>query len=270
MSSWATPRKDPGHEAPPVIRRGVLALLERFGYELRRLPGDLEPEFDPIVRHARRFTGVSVQRCYALYQAVGHVVRHHVPGAFVECGVEQGGSSILAALTFKSLGDIRDLYLYDTFAGMPEPGEKDVSLAGTAARPIWRARQRRSHNDWAFGPLEEVKRNMATTDYPPDRITYVEGRVEETIPGVAPESIAVLRLDTDWFDSTWHELVHLYPRLQPGGVLYIDDYGIWRGARDAVDRYFAEHPAPILLHRIDGGSRIGVKPRSTSEDPPPA
>ena len=101
---------------------------------------------------------------------------------------------------------------------------------------------------------------MRTTGYPDDRIHYVKGKVEDTIPATLPEQIAVLRLDTDWYESTYHELVHLYPQLAPAGVLYIDDFGCWLGAREAVGQYFSEHPSKILLNRVDGGARIGVKP----------
>jgi hypothetical protein len=100
---------------------------------------------------------------------------------------------------------------------------------------------------------------MDSTGYPRDRITYVQGKVEETIPAVIPDKISILRLDTDWYASTRHELVELFPRLSIGGVLIIDDYGYWRGARLAVDEYFSQGAAQMLLHRIDYTGRIGVK-----------
>ena len=83
--------------------------------------------------------------------------------------------------------------------------------------------------------------------------------MEETIPGRAPERIALLRLDTDWYESTRHELEHLWERLEPGGVLIIDDYGHWAGAREAVDEFFAKRSDAPLLTRVDYTGRIGVK-----------
>jgi len=109
-----------------------------------------------------------------------------------------------------------------------------------------------------YSPLEEVKRNMEATGYPPAQISYIKGKVEDTLPAEAPAQIAVLRLDTDWYESTRHELVHLYPRLSPGGVLIIDDYGYWTGARKAVDEYFRDS---LFLGRIDDTGRIAIKPR---------
>jgi hypothetical protein len=96
--------------------------------------------------------------------------------------------------------------------------------------------------------------------YPEERIHFVPGRVEETLPQNAPKDIALLRLDTDWYASTKHELQHLYPRLVPGGVLIVDDYGYWQGARQAVDEYLSENGLALLLNRIDHTARIAVKP----------
>jgi O-methyltransferase len=90
-------------------------------------------------------------------------------------------------------------------------------------------------------------------------VRLVKGKVEDTVPKNAPEKIALLRLDTDWYESTRRELVHLFPRLVPGGVLIIDDYGHWQGARKAVDEYIAGNQVKILLNRVDYTGRIGVK-----------
>ena len=238
-----------------VLRRRGLLVDED------RLRVDLEPEFRALQERCAPFTMTSPERMYAVYQAVRHVVRARVPGDIVECGVWRGGSSMLAALTLMEAGDgDRELYLYDTFAGMSEPDERDVTLSGHSALPEWRQAQRGELNEWCYAPLEEVERNLRSTGIGPARLHFVAGEVEETIPATAPERISVLRLDTDWYESTWHELTHLYPRLSPGGVLIVDDYGHWQGAREAVDRYFSEVAEPILLARTDYTGRIGVRP----------
>ncbi len=100
---------------------------------------------------------------------------------------------------------------------------------------------------------------MASTGYPEERLHFVKGKVEETIPGDLPGKIALLRLDTDWYESTRHELEHLWPLLVPGGVLIIDDYGHWAGARRAVDEFFADRVDAPLLNRVDYTARVGVK-----------
>ncbi len=217
------------------------------------------PDFDDatlaVMRRVLPYTMTSPTRIFAVCSAVRYVEANNVPGAFVECGVWKGGSSMAAALTFKSP---RPMVLFDTFEGMSAPTEHDRQaqsgqLASAMLRDAGPADTLRCHS-----PLEEVQRNMGTTGYPPHKISYVKGKVEDTLPGAAPQQIAVLRLDTDWYESTHHELEHLYPRLSPGGVLIIDDYGYWSGARKAVDEYFRDS---LFLGRIDGTGRIGIKPR---------
>jgi hypothetical protein len=157
------------------------------------------------------------------------------------------------------LGDTgRSLYLYDTFEGMPPPTDLDKDYLGnTAASQM--AVQDKNSIIWARAQLEQVQANMAVTQYPSERTVYVKGKVEDTIPTQIPHRIALLRLDTDWYESTRHEMEHLFPRLVVGGVLILDDYGHWEGARRAVDEYLAEHRIKLMLGRIDMGGRIAVK-----------
>ena len=155
-----------------------------------------------------------------------------------------------------------DLYLFDTFEGMPEPTEKDVLRSGeSAAELLAREPMEGESTLFARASLNRVEAAMRSVPYPTSRTHSIKGKVEETIPDHAPNEIALLRLDTDWYASTKHELTHLYPRLSRGGVLIVDDYGWWRGAGEATDEYFREHrPAPFLV-RIDGeGRRVAVKP----------
>jgi hypothetical protein len=215
----------------------------------------MEGEFHEIVEFCRPFTMCSTARQYALYQSTIYIEQRRVPGVIVECGVFKGGSMMLSALTLKRRGiDERLFYLYDTFAGMSQPTGAD----GTESHVTWRKYQKRDYNEWCFASIEEVRGNMLRTDYPQDRVRLIPGKVEDTIPSTIPNQIALLRLDTDWYESTKHELTHLYPRLAPGGVLIIDDYGTWQGAKKAVDEYFADRN--VLLTRVDNTGRIGVKP----------
>ena len=219
------------------------------------------PHTSAIINQVRPYTMTSPERIAALCDAVEYVARCGISGAFVECGVWRGGSCMAAALTLLRLGkaDV-DLYLFDTFAGMPAPTEADqVILTGEPAAAVLARSDRRTSNEWAYAPLDEVRRNLAATRYPPDKLHLVPGKVEDTLPGLAPERISLLRLDTDWYESTRHELVQLFPRLSVGGVLIIDDYGHWTGARRAVDEYIAEHNLRILLNRIDYTGRIAIK-----------
>lgn len=227
---------------------------------------ELAPEDRAIVEQALPFTLTGVLRMQALVAAVRHCARRDLPGAFAECGVWRGGSVLAMILTLQALGRTdRDIYLYDTFEGMTQPGEHDTSSFDGAALDTWEAASNQNQRAWpevfsadAFNE-EAVRETLSSTGYPSERLHFVRGPVEDTIPGHTPEQLALLRLDTDWYESTRHELEYLYPRLVQGGVLIIDDYGHWDGARRAVDEYFELKAPPVLLNRIDYTGRIAVK-----------
>jgi len=244
------------------VRSAVRNLFAKLGYTVYRiqpedaLPPDIDAETAALFRTLRPFTMTSVERFCALRESVKYVIRQNIPGSIVECGVWKGGSMMAVAKTLMELATERDLYLFDTFQGMPPPTAVDVDIRGVHADvllesvPLARA----------IAQLEEVSHNMYSTGYERARITFVSGRVEDTLPLQAPAEIALLRLDTDWYESTKHELVHLYPRLTKGGILIIDDYGHFAGAKKAVDEYFQEQGAPIFLSRLDYTGRLVVKP----------
>ncbi|MGD0812826.1 MAG: TylF/MycF/NovP-related O-methyltransferase [Verrucomicrobiota bacterium] len=246
-------------------------VLTRLGYARQPaepiMPTVEFPDFSAADARALQavdaFTMTSMERRYHLLQAVRHIVKHTIPGALVECGVWRGGSMMLMAQTLKACGDeTRQLYLYDTFEGMPPPTEidKDFGDRPAAARLEEEEQKKTASDVWAIARLGEVKEHMESVGYPVEKIHYVAGKVEATIPSDVPAQIALLRLDTDWYESTAHELKHLYPLVVRGGVVIIDDYGYWQGARKAVDEFLAKLREPILLHRIDVTGRAFVKP----------
>jgi len=165
---------------------------------------------------------------------------------------------MVAALALQSLGAERRMYLYDTYEGMSEPTDHDRSFAGCSASSQL-AQQPRGTGVWCHASLEDVRANLESTGYCMSRLQFVQGKVEDTVPAVLPDRIALLRLDTDWYESTRHELFHFYPQLLKYGVMIVDDYGHWQGSRQAVDEYFVGHECPIMLHRIDYTGRVMVK-----------
>ena len=189
-----------------------------------------------LVERVQPFTMTSPERILAMRSAVQHVCQHSVPGDIVECGVWRGGSTMVAALTLLEEGQTRTLHLFDTFTGMTAAGPEDGNTQGVPA------------GTFAVS-ADEVRANVLSTGYPADSVRLVVGPVEETLPANAPASIAVLRLDTDWYASTLHELRTLYPLLSPGGVLIVDDYGHWQGSRQAVDEFFSGQG--VILMTID-------------------
>lgn len=219
---------------------------------------DVDVRTREIYHRVAACTMTSPERIAAVCDAVSYVSKARIAGAYVECGVWRGGSSMAAALRLLELGESdRPFYLFDTFEGMPDPSEHDLRARDHAPAIGLLETSERGDKMRCFASIEDVRANMASTGYPQANITYCKGMVEETLPSQAPEQIAILRLDTDWYESTRHELENLYPRLSPGGVLIIDDYGYWAGARKAVDEYFADRP--IMLNRIDRTGRIAIK-----------
>ena len=218
---------------------------------------DVEEATKRIISETAPYTKTGPVRVVALCNAIDYISRQSIPGAVVECGLWRGGSLMAAALRLVEVGDAdRPLYGFDTFAGMTPPTEED----GARQMHRWRKglpQDQRAENLAPGTSKESIARLLSSTGYEEEHIHLVEGAVENTIPENAPKEIALLRLDTDFYQSTLHELVHLYPRLSPGGVLIVDDYGNLEGARKATDEYFAEER--IFMHRIDHGARIAVK-----------
>lgn len=214
------------------------------------------PEFAAIWAAVQPYTMSSVERGFALWTAVNAIVDNGIPGAFVECGVGRGGSSMLIALTLLARGEAgRELFLFDTFEGVRAPGRHDVDLNGVAAASVMRG----SHGPEA---VELVRAAMEKTGYDMRLVRLVKGDVAETMPRVQTLRIALLQLDAEAYDSTRAELFHLYPRLTQGGILIIDDYRLSTSARRAVQEYFAQ-PAvgrrPLMLWPIDYTGRGAVK-----------
>jgi hypothetical protein len=247
--------------------RLIRKCLRLFNYDLvkqsgsNHLPSDFEALHKDIYQKVASRTMTSPERIYSLIQAVKYIEQQGIEGAIVECGVWKGGSMMAVAETLQVSGNHnRDLYLYDTFEGMSEPTVHDKTYYGADAATILESDADREKNlVWAYSSLDTVQQGMRSTGYPENRIRYVKGKVEDTIPGTIPGKIAILRLDTDWYESTLHELIHLFPLLEKGGVLILDDYGHWEGARKAVDEYLEQHHVRILLNRIDETGRIAIK-----------
>ena len=216
---------------------------------------DMEASFKTLWDIVKPYTMISIERGYTLYKSVEYIVKKRIPGDLVECGVWKGGSCLLMALTLMQMNAVdRTIYLYDTFTGMSEPTEEDViAWNGKHVHEKW---ERDDFKSWAVS-RERVYRNLVSAGVNQDMLRFVEGDVLETLTTTVPDKIALLRLDTDWYASTAKELKVLYPLLSTGGVLVIDDYGHFEGAKKAVDDYFEHNP--ILLTRVDYTGRQGIK-----------
>ena len=224
----------------------------------KRFPVEIAESDQAAFRHVRerRLSTSSEERLFATIMACRYVAERDIAGDFVECGVWRGGNSILAADVFRSLRSSKRVWLFDTFAGMTKPTDVDINYRGEHAQERFRS----AGSDWCHSPIDEVQSNFAAMGLLGPQVKFVKGDVAQTLARTddLPKSIAVLRLDTDWYESTRVELEALYPRLTRGGILIIDDYGHWGGARKAVDEYFSQRDRPFLQY-IDQTARIGVK-----------
>ncbi|MBU0752557.1 MAG: TylF/MycF family methyltransferase [Gammaproteobacteria bacterium] len=254
-----------------MFRRTLNKFLKPAGLELSRprsrtleFPVELGESDQSVVRHIieNRLSMTSPERLFATLLACRHVEERGITGDFVECGVWRGGNSLIAAQVFGSQGaNGRMVRLFDTFAGMTAPTDDDFTNADSvAARIKFEQSQRETHNEWCYASLDDVRNNFSVAGLLADNVRFVKGDVCQTLsdPANLPDRIAVLRLDTDWYESTKVELEVLWPLLQPGGILMVDDYGHWGGAKKAVDEFFASRQRPFFSY-IDATGRIAVK-----------
>jgi hypothetical protein len=238
------------------VRRKVEKQGAPFPVEM----SDDEKELFHYVR-SNQLTMVSDEGLYATIMACKYAIERQIEGHFVECGVWRGGNALLAAGIFKLYGATGKVYLFDTFAGMTEPDEFDnEASSGESAQARHLSDQRETHNEWCYASVDDVKAAFQQARLLSPNVVFIKGDVLQTlaVEENLPQPICVLRLDTDWYQSTRFELEVLYPRLSVGGVLLIDDYGYWTGARKATDEYFASRSRPFLQY-IDATRRMGVK-----------
>jgi O-methyltransferase len=190
-----------------------------------------------------------------LVAATKYVNNLKIQGAFVECGVWRGGSAMAFCLSNLEQGvNTRELFLLDTYEGFSQVNEVDFEISnGKMASDLLKI----DTNYLCYANLDDVKIGMRETNYPTDKIHYLVGDVINTNLALLPKEISILRLDTDYYDSTKWELENLFPLLVPGGVLIIDDYDHWNGCRQACDEYFLDKDSTFLIQMQYG--RIMIK-----------
>lgn len=212
------------------------------------------------VEICRRYSALSVERLRNNIEIVQYVNANGIEGDIVEAGIYKGGSmlAMMRAHEGTAAGDSstpkRRFHLYDTFTGMTAPTEADCDFTGKHATQLIKEHE----NVLCICDLETVQKTIrAHTKIPEAHIEYHVGDILQLKE--FPEKIAVLRLDTDWYESTAFELAHFYDRVSSGGAVIIDDYGHWKGSRKAVDEFLATHPG-IELRKIDYTGVFFLKP----------
>lgn len=237
-----------------------------FGYEMKKIGTtdrvqNYSSDFLELVskNNYSEFTMLSLANQYALFQAIKYISDNNIPGDIVECGVWRGGAMMLALDTLNLLSDqSRTVWLYDTYAGMTPPTTKDIDVNGNDAQTTIEGKDRTDlYVDWCYADIIDVKKNIFSTGYPQEKINFIKGDVLETVPNNMPDEIAILRLDTDWYESTAHEMKHFYPKLTQHGVLIVDDYGTWAGSNQALNEYFIDNKP--LFNRVDHTAILLIK-----------
>jgi len=244
-------------------------ILNKFGYKIQRasdndirMPVELNKEERGIISDvmSNKLTMVSYERIFATVMACKYVIDKDIEGDFVECGVWRGGNAIAAAEIFKLHNSNKKVWLFDTFKGMTVPTDFDLQISnGKSAKNQYSANQKETHNQWCYASIQDVRNNFLKRQLV-QNIRFIEGDVCQTlITEDLPSAISILRLDTDWYESTKIELEVLYPKLLENGCLIIDDYGHWSGAKKATDEYFKKYGNRPFFQYIDYTGRLALK-----------
>jgi|AntAceMinimDraft_1070359.scaffolds.fasta_scaffold20434_3 hypothetical protein len=246
-----------------AIKRRILLLMFGQKPDAVFIPVEASEEQSKSMQRCSNFTMTGPEKLWACISAAEYVVKNEIPGAIVECGVWKGGSTMAMVESLVRLGDFsREVFLYDTFEGMTPPSQLDLDPRGIDARTLLESSPKNSANHlWAISELDEVRTNVESTGYPADLMRFIQGDVNSTLENSKnlPDQIAVLRLDTDWYESTKKELEVLFPRLSRLGVCIVDDYGHWSGSRKAVDEYLLAHGLQPLMVATDYSGRVFVR-----------
>lgn len=248
-----------------IIKKIIRSFFYFFNYEITKIsneisfPTEIDEANKKLIEECMPFSMTGPKRMIALNFCLKNILDNKVDGDFVECGVWRGGNLILVQKIFNKHFSNKSIYGYDTFEGMSEPTEFDVDHRNKLAKTLLEKSNKKNDtlNIWAYVNKETVIKNI-NQNLSNNKIKLIKGKVEQTlkINENLPKKISILRLDTDWYESTKIELEILYPLLERNGFLIIDDYGHFKGARKAVDEYFGKFEKKPYLHIVDYSCRI--------------
>ena len=256
-----------------MIKQSIKKLLKLFSYEIKKIHKSNNLTFNSEQKNnfelyyklcEKESLNVSKERFLSLYQSINYICKNNISGDFVECGVFKGGSAMMMAYALQEFNlnnkNNKKIWLYDTFEGMANPGKHDENILNQKAiLELKRIKKEENKKDiWAFSSINYVDQNILKTGIARENIVFVKGLVENTLNEKKPNEISLLRLDTDFYESTKIELETLYPLLVKGGILIVDDYGHWKGCKKAVDEFFQDKKN-IFFQQIDYSGIIGVK-----------
>ena len=237
----------------PILRL-LKSLFKKINYDLiKKKPYDVSKNFPEISEFEKElfdicsnYSMTSFDGMFSLMKSLDFIIQNNVDGDFVECGVWKGGNLIMFQKYIEKYNLNKKIYAYDTFEGMSEPAEIDKTFEGESASLQLDKLEKKK-----VDRKKNVEKYTTSTN-----LTSIKGKVEDTLINKKnlPNKISILRLDTDWYSSTKKELEILYPLLEKNGILYIDDYGYWQGARKAVDEFFKDKK--VTMFKIDFTARM--------------
>lgn len=229
--------------------------LKKFKQKKNDVIEEMTSEENKLIENCLKYSMTTRLRMWSLINSINYVSNKNIKGDFVECGVWKGGNLMLFNFLNQKYKLNKKIYGYDTFEGMPLPSRFDFKYDGRSALNLY-SKRTRSKDGWAKSSFDEVKSNLLT-ECSLDNIHLIKGLVEDTllIKKNLPKKISILRLDTDFYESTKIELEILFPLLEEDGILIIDDYGHYKGSRKAVDEYFKKKP---FLIYVDHSCRIFI------------
>lgn len=202
----------------------------------------------------------NIKRLESLHRLTYDVA--HLNGALVEVGVYKGGSSMCMALSTMRHNSIKTIHLYDTFAGLTQPCNLDFKSGKDFknTQEKWNKNRREGHNEWCYSPLEEVKKNFRKTNYPEHLVFFNKGDICELNSDKIRRdgsrkqfnlNISLLRIDVDFYEPTLASLELFYPQVEQGGIIIMDDYNCWNGAKQAYEDYIKKHDLKHNIMQID-------------------
>ncbi len=196
------------------------------------------------------YSMIGARRMDNLQHCLEQVIADGVEGDFIETGVWRGGACIFAKAVIDAYGEDRRVWVADSFEGLPKPNT-DL-YPEDAGDDLYSLEQLRIS-------LEQVQSNFERFHLLDERVVFLKGWFKDTLPEAPIEKLAVLRLDGDMYESTMDGLVHLYPKLEPGGYLIVDDYGVIPACRKAVHDYRERHGIQEPIIDIDGSGHFWRK-----------
>ena len=246
------------------LKKLIINSLNKMGYSLlnnNQKIVELKKSDKDLIDLISDYSMTPKIRIYNLLQALRHLKEKNIEGDYVECGVWKGGNILL----FKKFLEIeetiqRKIYAFDTYEGMTAPDKNDFEISNNNfASQLLKKDKSKKSNIWGICSLEEVMKNISKHTLNLENINFIKGPVEDTlnINKNIPEKISLLRLDTDWYQSTKKELEVLYKNVSKGGVIIIDDYGHWGGSKKAVDEFFSNKF--VWMHYVDYACRLIIK-----------